>query len=134
VKGQKAVAEVVFPPHADGNYGHSICAVVYEGADKPGCQFSFACNGELSHGKSPQAMACGRRSWRLRILTGERAWGDATGGANELSRRLGTARLGQRLAAHGADRQPHLLQERVAFARDVIARSRPSRRDRAPSA
>ena len=29
--GQKAVAEVVFHRMNTGNYGHSICAVVYEG-------------------------------------------------------------------------------------------------------
>ena len=42
--GQKAVAEVVFHRMNKGQYGHSICAVVYEGSDKPGCQFSFACD------------------------------------------------------------------------------------------
>src|ERR1043166_2226805 len=36
--GQKAVAEVVFHRMNQGNFGHSICAVVYEGKDKPGCQ------------------------------------------------------------------------------------------------
>ena len=45
--GQKAIAEVVFHRMNHGNYGHSICAVVYEGKDHPGCQFSFACNGDM---------------------------------------------------------------------------------------
>ena len=80
VKGQKAVAEVVFHRMRTGNYGHSICAVVYEGADKPGCQFSFACNGELSHAKSAHAWLRAE-ILAARILTGEENLGDATGGA-----------------------------------------------------
>ena len=60
--------------------GHSICAVVYEGASTHGCQFSFACNGELTEHKSGAA-------WRsaeilaARILTGETALRDITGDA-----------------------------------------------------
>jgi spore germination cell wall hydrolase CwlJ-like protein len=50
-QGQKAVAEVVFHRMNAGNYGHSICAVVYEGAGHPGCQFSFTCNGDLKRPK-----------------------------------------------------------------------------------
>src|ERR1700719_2401614 len=68
--GQKAIAEVVFHRMNTGNYGHSICAVVYEGADHPGCQFSFTCDGELIHEKDSEAW---RESEALaaRILTGE---------------------------------------------------------------
>jgi len=78
--GQKAVAEVVFHRLRHGHFGHSICAVVYEGAGTHGCQFSFACNGELTEHKSGSA-------WRsaeilaARILTGETALGDITGDA-----------------------------------------------------
>ena len=80
VKGQKAVAEVVFHRMRTGNYGHSICAVVYEGAGRPGCQFSFACNGDLKQAKA-------QRAWlraqilAARILTGEESLADVTGGA-----------------------------------------------------
>ncbi|MBS0280224.1 MAG: cell wall hydrolase, partial [Proteobacteria bacterium] len=56
-KGQKAVAEVIFHRMNSGNYGHSICAVVYEGANRPGCQFSFACNGDLNREKDARAWA-----------------------------------------------------------------------------
>src|SRR3954464_599400 len=45
--GQKAIAEVIFHRMNRGAYGHSICAVVYEGRGRPGCQFSFVCNGEV---------------------------------------------------------------------------------------
>jgi hypothetical protein len=61
-EGQKAVAEVVFHRMNTGNYGHSICAVVYEGADQAVCQFSFACDA-------------------ARILTGEEHLNNATGDA-----------------------------------------------------
>ncbi|MDR3450080.1 MAG: cell wall hydrolase, partial [Alphaproteobacteria bacterium] len=36
--GQKAIAEVVFHRMNHGDYGHSICAVVYEGSSHSGCQ------------------------------------------------------------------------------------------------
>lgn len=78
--GQQAIAEVVFHRMRYGNYGHSICAVVYEGAGRAGCQFSFACNGELAQAKEPE-------SWRAaqilaaRILTGELRLADTTGDA-----------------------------------------------------
>ena len=80
VKGQKAVAEVIFHRMRTGNYGHSICAVVYEGAKRPGCQFSFACNGELRYHKSPQAWLRAQ-ILAARILTGEESLSDVTGGA-----------------------------------------------------
>ncbi|HEY0265299.1 MAG TPA: cell wall hydrolase [Rhizomicrobium sp.] len=78
--GQKAIAEVVFHRMNHGDYGHSICAVVYEGAKHPGCQFSFACNGDMRKAKQPGA-------WReaetlaAHILTGEIPLKNATGGA-----------------------------------------------------
>jgi len=78
--GQKAIAEVVFHRMNVGNYGHSICAVVYEGSGHPGCQFSFTCNGELMRRKDGEA-------WRdaealaARILTGEVRLANATAGA-----------------------------------------------------
>ncbi|MGA7675526.1 MAG: cell wall hydrolase [Rhizomicrobium sp.] len=80
LKGQKAVAEVVFHRMRTGNYGHSICAVVYEGADKPGCQFSFTCNGELKERKASQAWVRAQ-VLAARILTGEEDLNDVTGGA-----------------------------------------------------
>jgi spore germination cell wall hydrolase CwlJ-like protein len=79
-KGQKAVAEVVFHRMNTGNYGHSICAVVYEGAGHPGCQFSFTCNGDLAREKENQAWNDAERL-AAEILT-DQAWRkDSTGGA-----------------------------------------------------
>jgi spore germination cell wall hydrolase CwlJ-like protein len=78
--GQKAIAEVVFHRMNHGDYGHSICAVVYEGKDRPGCQFSFTCNGEI---RRPKQVAAWRESEKLatEILTGEMPLHNATGGA-----------------------------------------------------
>jgi spore germination cell wall hydrolase CwlJ-like protein len=53
--GEQAVAEVIFHRLTTGRYGRSICAVVYEGAPRPGCQFSFACDGSLHHLRDPAA-------------------------------------------------------------------------------
>jgi spore germination cell wall hydrolase CwlJ-like protein len=78
--GQKAIAEVVFHRMNHGDYGHSICAVVYEGKNHPGCQFSFTCNGEMDR---PKQMAAWRESEKLaaQILTGQVPLRNATGGA-----------------------------------------------------
>lgn len=78
--GQKAIAEVVFHRMNHGKYGQSICAVVYSGSKKPGCQFSFTCNGDLKRPKQPAAW---HRAEVLaaRILTGEIPLRNATGGA-----------------------------------------------------
>ena len=79
-KGEKAVAEVVFHRMNTGNYGHSICAVVYEGAGHPGCQFSFTCNGDLNRRKEVGAWSQSERL-AAEILT-DQAWRkDSTGGA-----------------------------------------------------
>ena len=78
--GQKAIAEVVFHRMNRGDYGHSICAVVYEGKGRPGCQFSFTCNGQINR---PKQMVAWREAERLaaQILTGQVPLRNATGGA-----------------------------------------------------
>ena len=78
--GEQAVAEVVFHRLNAGHHGHSLCAVIYEGAGRPGCQFSFACNGALNR---PQEAAAWQQSERLaaEILTGAVALRNATSGA-----------------------------------------------------
>ena len=78
--GQKAVAEVVFHRMNTGNYGHSICAVVYEGVSTGACQFSFACDGsrDISHESGPWREA---QALAARIMAGEETLANATGGA-----------------------------------------------------
>src|ERR1700710_2848513 len=78
--GQKAIAEVVFHRMNHGNYGHSICAVVYEGSTHSGCQFSFTCNGDMKRAKQPRAWG-EAEALAARILTGQVALKNATGGA-----------------------------------------------------
>lgn len=79
-KGQKAIAEVIFTRLQKGKYGHSICAVVYEGANQPKCQFSFTCNGALKNTKNQVAWTKAQQL-AARILTGEETLKNATGGA-----------------------------------------------------
>ena len=78
--GEQAVAEVVFHRMNAGNFGHSICAVVYEGSGHPGCQFSFTCNGDLDR---PRDESAWMKSEQLaaQILTGEIRLHNTTGGA-----------------------------------------------------
>jgi spore germination cell wall hydrolase CwlJ-like protein len=80
VQGEKAVAEVVFHRMNTGNYGHSICAVVYEGAGRPGCQFSFTCNGDLHRRKEARAWDQAEQL-AAQILTGQAWRKNSTGGA-----------------------------------------------------
>lgn len=46
--GQEAVAQVILNRVRDPNFPDSVCGVVFQGADRPGCQFSFACDGSMA--------------------------------------------------------------------------------------
>jgi hypothetical protein len=60
--GQQAVAQVVLNRLRNPHYPKSVCAVVYEGAERrTGCQFTFACDGSLARRPSPEGMARARR-------------------------------------------------------------------------
>jgi spore germination cell wall hydrolase CwlJ-like protein len=78
--GQQAVAEVVFHRMDSGHYGHSICAVVYEGAGEPGCQFSFACDGAVMRPRDEDAWKESERMAEA-ILTRATPLNNATAGA-----------------------------------------------------
>jgi spore germination cell wall hydrolase CwlJ-like protein len=80
LKGQQAVAEVVLRRMNRGNDARSICSVVYEGAGRQGCQFSFTCSGILT---KPRDAAAWTRSEQLaaQILTGEVRLHNMTGDA-----------------------------------------------------
>ena len=57
--GEEAVAQVVLNRMRHPIFPHSVCGVVYQGADlKTGCQFSFTCDGSLS--RTPQKEAWDR--------------------------------------------------------------------------
>ncbi len=54
-EGQEAVAQVVINRMRHAGYPKSICGVVFQGSDQPGCQFSFACDGSMA--RPPAAWA-----------------------------------------------------------------------------
>lgn len=53
--GQEAVAQVVLNRLRHPGFPKSVCGVVFQGADRPGCQFSFACDGSMA--RPPAAWA-----------------------------------------------------------------------------
>ena len=54
--GEQAVAQVVLNRMRHPIFPHSVCGVVYQGADlKTGCQFSFTCDGSLARTPQPAA-------------------------------------------------------------------------------
>ncbi|WP_338467989.1 cell wall hydrolase [Novosphingobium sp. ZN18A2] len=51
--GQRAVAQVVLNRVAHPAYPDSVCGVVYQGSERAGCQFSFACDGSMARRPVP---------------------------------------------------------------------------------
>lgn len=46
--GQRAVAQVILNRVRHPAFPATVCGVVYQGSDKRGCQFSFACDGSMA--------------------------------------------------------------------------------------
>lgn len=67
--GQAAVAQVVMNRVRHPGFPKSICGVVYQGAGRPGCQFSFTCNGALGRGHEAGAWKRAR-TVAVRALSG----------------------------------------------------------------
>ncbi len=68
--GQRAVAQVVLNRVAHPTWPNSVCGVVYQGSERPGCQFSFACDGAMA--RAPVRMWWDRaRRVAERALAGE---------------------------------------------------------------
>jgi spore germination cell wall hydrolase CwlJ-like protein len=59
--GQRAVAQVVLNRVAHPAFPKTVCGVVYQGSERPGCQFSFACDGSMLHPPMAQWWARARR-------------------------------------------------------------------------
>ena len=79
--GERAIAEVVFHRMKASGYPHSLCGVVYQGAGSGhGCQFSFACNGEMLQAKNFSSWARAKHL-ALRILSGIEQLGNQTADA-----------------------------------------------------
>jgi spore germination cell wall hydrolase CwlJ-like protein len=57
--GQRAVAQVILNRMRSPIYPHSVCGVVYQGAERrTGCQFTFTCDGSLA--RTPSAASWAR--------------------------------------------------------------------------
>ncbi|MFN3453046.1 MAG: cell wall hydrolase, partial [Sphingorhabdus sp.] len=61
VAGRYAVAQVILNRMRHPAFPKSVCGVIYQGSTKPGCQFSFACDGSLLRAPSPKAWAEAQR-------------------------------------------------------------------------
>ncbi len=46
--GQRAVAQVILNRVRHANWPNTVCGVVYQASDMPGCQFSYACDGSMA--------------------------------------------------------------------------------------
>lgn len=54
IDGQRAVAQVILNRVRDRAFPHSVCGVVYQGANRrTGCQFSFTCDGSMAYRRDP---------------------------------------------------------------------------------
>lgn len=59
--GRFAVAQVILNRMRHPAFPKSVCGVIYQGSNKPGCQFSFACDGSLLRAPSAKAWAEARK-------------------------------------------------------------------------
>ena len=77
--GKRAVAQTILNRVRHPAFPDSVCGVVYEGARRPVCQFSFTCDGALTRKPSPGAWA-EARAVALAALDGyvEKSVGHAT--------------------------------------------------------
>ena len=53
--GQRAVAQVVLNRVRHPAFPATVCGVVYQGSERGGCQFSFACDGSMARGRARAA-------------------------------------------------------------------------------
>jgi spore germination cell wall hydrolase CwlJ-like protein len=55
LEGRRAVAQVVLNRVMHPAFPKSVCGVVYQGVNRPVCQFSFTCDGSLNRRPNPEA-------------------------------------------------------------------------------
>lgn len=60
--GKAAVAQVILNRMKHPAYPNTVCGVIYQGSARPGCQFSFACDGSMRRAPVP---ALWRRSGEI---------------------------------------------------------------------
>lgn len=61
IGGRYAVAQVILNRMRHPAFPKSVCGVIYQGSSRPGCQFSFACDGSLLRAPNPRAWTEARR-------------------------------------------------------------------------
>lgn len=69
-EGQAAVAQVILNRVRHASFPASVCGVVYQGSERRGCQFSFACDGALARAPARAAWERARRA-AARALAGQ---------------------------------------------------------------
>lgn len=69
VAGRYAVAQVILNRMRHPAFPKSVCGVIYQGSSRPGCQFSFACDGSLIRAPSAKAWVEARQVAE-NVLTG----------------------------------------------------------------
>jgi spore germination cell wall hydrolase CwlJ-like protein len=57
LQGRRAVAQVVLNRMRHSAFPNSVCGVVYQGVNRPVCQFSFTCDGSLNRRPEPAVWA-----------------------------------------------------------------------------
>lgn len=77
--GQRAVAQVILNRVRHPAFPNSVCGVVYQGSERAGCQFSYACDGSMARIPSRSGMALANR-YAAEALAGyvQRDVGEAT--------------------------------------------------------
>lgn len=68
--GQRAVAQVVLNRVRHPAFPATVCGVVFQGSDRPVCQFSFACDGAMARVPAPAVWLRSRRV-AARALSGD---------------------------------------------------------------
>ncbi len=96
-EGQAAVAQVVLNRARRPEFPKSVCAVVYQGGGRAGCQFSFACDGAMKRPRDPDAWALAHQV-AVRALAGYVM--PAIGQATAFQVAGGRRQRGVRLGAH----------------------------------
>ncbi len=61
IAGRFAVAQVILNRMRHPAFPKSVCGVIYQGSNRPGCQFSFACDGSLLRAPSAKAWSEARQ-------------------------------------------------------------------------
>lgn len=69
--GQRAVAQVVLNRVRHPAFPNTVCGVVYQGSERAGCQFSFACDGAMARAPS-------RTGWARALRTAAAMLGGLT--------------------------------------------------------